>query len=92
MERKDVTGPLNLGNPAEMSVKQLAEKIIGLTGSSSGIVCCDLPEDDPVRRRPDISLAESTLGWSPAVGPEEGLKITIDYFREHFDDDKKQLL
>ena len=92
MSKKEIKGPVNLGNPAEMSVKELAERIIRLTGSSSGIVYCDLPEDDPVRRRPDITLAENELGWSPEVDPEDGLKITIDYFRKYFDDDKQQLL
>ncbi len=78
----DFTGPVNLGNPDEYTILGLAEKIIALTGSQSKIVLKDLPEDDPVQRRPDIRLAREKLSWEPRVGVEEGLKKTIAYFRE----------
>ena len=76
-----VTGPVNLGNPGEFSVRELAEAIIRITGSKSKIVCKPLPQDDPARRKPDISIAQETLGWTPKVQLEEGLRLTIDYFR-----------
>lgn len=75
------TGPVNLGNPVEFSVKDLAEKIIKMTGSKSKIRHLALPEDDPKQRKPDISLANRELGWKPVVGLEEGLEKTIGYFR-----------
>lgn len=75
-----VRGPLNLGNPSEMSVIQLANLIIGLTGSSSKVIYEPLPEDDPTRRRPDIGRAEELLDWKPWVAPNEGLQRTIDWF------------
>jgi UDP-glucuronate decarboxylase len=74
-------GPVNMGNPAEFTILELAEKIIALTGSQSAIVHEELPADDPVRRRPDITLARERLGWEPKVPLEEGLRHTIDYFR-----------
>ncbi len=77
----DVTGPVNLGNPEERTILQLAEQIKVMTGSSSRIVFRELPQDDPIRRRPDIGRATSTLGWTPKVGLDEGLTSTIDYFR-----------
>lgn len=76
-----VTGPINLGNPGEFTVRELAETIIRITGSKSKIVYKPLPQDDPARRRPDISLARELLGWTPHVALEEGLRLTIDYFR-----------
>ena len=78
----EFVGPVNIGNPEEVSVKELAEKIIDLTGSKSKIIYKPLPEDDPVRRRPNISLAKEKLSWQPEVGIEEGLKKTIVYFEE----------
>ena len=75
------TGPVNIGNPVEISVRELAEKIIRLTGSRSGLRYLPLPADDPRQRRPDISLAKRELGWEPLVDLEVGLKKTIDYFR-----------
>jgi UDP-glucuronate decarboxylase len=78
----DVTGPINIGNPAEMTVKELAEKVLELTGSKSKIEYRPLPQDDPTRRQPDITLAKKTLGWEPKVDLEAGLKETIDYFRK----------
>jgi len=77
----DFTGPVNLGNPVELPVKELAERIIKLTGSSSTLVYKPLPQDDPTQRCPDITLARSKLGWEPTVPLETGLKRTIDYFR-----------
>ena len=77
----DFTGPVNIGNPCEFTIYELAQHIIRLTGSSSKIEYRELPQDDPVRRKPDISLAESALGWSPSISLEEGLKKTIEYFR-----------
>lgn len=76
----EVTGPVNLGNPGEFTIRQLAEKIIELTGSVSKLVFHELPKDDPVRRRPDISQAEKLLAWKPETMLETGLKKTIDYF------------
>ncbi|WP_375457577.1 UDP-glucuronic acid decarboxylase family protein [uncultured Enterovirga sp.] len=73
-------GPVNLGNPNELSVADLVDKVVGLTGSASRIVRKPLPVDDPQRRRPDIARAEAVLGWSPKVSLEVGLKDTIAYF------------
>ena len=78
---KDFTGPVNIGNPGEFTIKELAEIVIKMTGSSSQIEYRELPQDDPVRRKPDISLAKSALGWSPAIPLEEGLQKTIAYFK-----------
>lgn len=75
-------GPVNLGNPVEMTIKELAENVIRLTGSASALEYRDLPQDDPVRRRPDISLAKKVLGWEPKISLEQGLKKTIAYFKE----------
>jgi UDP-glucuronate decarboxylase len=75
------TGPVNLGNPGEFTILELAEKVLGLTGSQSKLAFKPLPADDPKQRRPDIGLARSKLGWEPKVGLDEGLKRTIDYFR-----------
>ncbi|HCV21632.1 MAG: UDP-glucuronic acid decarboxylase family protein [Arenicellales bacterium] len=76
-----ITGPVNLGNPDECSIIELAERIVALTGSGSKLVYRPLPADDPVQRRPDITLAGELLDWSPAVQLEEGLAATMDYFR-----------
>ena len=75
-----VTGPMNLGNPSEFTIKELAEKVIELTNSSSKMVYRPLPSDDPLQRQPNISQAKDTLGWEPTVQLEEGLKKTIAYF------------
>lgn len=88
--RDGFTGPVNLGNPGEFTMKQLADKIIELTESKSKIVYMPLPTDDPVKRRPDISLAKKELGWEPAVNLEEGLKKTIKYF-EQFTNQTEQI-
>jgi UDP-glucuronate decarboxylase len=82
METEGTIGPLNLGNPAEFTILELAELVLKLTKSPSKIERRPLPSDDPVRRCPDIRLAESKLGWKPRIGLEEGLARTIDYFRE----------
>ncbi|MBW6489831.1 MAG: SDR family oxidoreductase [Lentimicrobium sp.] len=77
----DFTGPVNVGNPNEFTILQLAEKVISLCGSSSKIVWKPLPSDDPLQRQPDISLAKSKLGWEPKIELEEGLIKTIEYFK-----------
>lgn len=77
----DFIGPVNLGNPGEYSIGEIAEKIVGLCGSTSSISYLPLPEDDPRQRQPDITLAREKLGWQPAVGLEDGLRETIGYFR-----------
>jgi dTDP-glucose 4,6-dehydratase len=74
--------PVNIGNPSEITIKQFAEEVIKLTGSKSKITYQPLPEDDPKVRQPDISKAGNILGWSPKINREEGLKITIDYFKK----------
>lgn len=81
MESNDFIGPMNLGNPAECTILDLAKKIIGLTKSSSKIIHKPLPLDDPVRRRPDISLAKEKINWMPETELEKGLLKTIDYFK-----------
>ena len=78
----EVTGPINIGNPVEFTMRELAEKVIALTGARSELVNRPLPADDPRQRQPDISQARSVLGWQPAVGLDEGLARTINYFRE----------
>lgn len=78
----ELTGPINFGNPAEVSIRELAETVIRLTGSRSRIVSAPLPADDPRQRRPEIGRARSLLGWAPTVSLEEGLGRTIGYFRE----------
>ena len=78
----EVTGPMNLGNPVEFSMIELAEKVRGLTGSRSEFIHKPLPADDPKQRQPDITLARETLSWEPKVALEEGLKLTIAYFDE----------
>jgi UDP-glucuronate decarboxylase len=77
----DVTGPINLGNPRESSILELAERVIELTGSKSAIIRRPLPTDDPRRRRPDITKAETLLAWRPKTPLEEGLPRTIEYFK-----------
>ena len=82
MEAEDFIGPVNLGNPGEFTMLELAEKVVSLTGSGSRIVHEPLPSDDPAQRRPVIDLAKEKLGWQPSVDLEEGLKRTIAYFKE----------
>jgi UDP-glucuronate decarboxylase len=76
-------GPVNIGNPTEFTMLELAELVLRLTGSSSKLVFEPLPSDDPRQRKPDISLARQALDWQPKVPLEEGLEKTIDYFRRH---------
>lgn len=78
----DFTGPVNLGNPGEFTMLELAEKVIAQTKSKSRIVFRPLPQDDPKQRRPDIAKAKTELGWQPSTNLDEGLKLTIDYFRK----------
>lgn len=81
MDCEDFTGPVNLGNPRELTIKEIAEMIIDLTGSKSKLVYKPLPKDDPTRRKPNITLAKEKLGWEPQVMLEDGLKSTIEYFK-----------
>ncbi|MEA2069012.1 MAG: SDR family NAD-dependent epimerase/dehydratase, partial [Verrucomicrobiota bacterium] len=76
----DVTGPINIGNPGEFTMIELAENVIELTGSKSKLVFEELPADDPKQRQPDITLAKEKLGWEPTVPLREGLARTIEYF------------
>jgi UDP-glucuronate decarboxylase len=82
MNQDDFTGPVNIGNPGEFTILQLAEKVIAMTGSSSRIRFEPLPQDDPLQRKPDITVAREKLGWEPKVHLEEGLGLTIEYFRD----------
>ena len=75
-------GPVNLGNPVEFTILELAQKVIDLIGSSSKIINKPLPEDDPKKRRPDISLAMKKLSWEPKIELDDGLERTIKYFTE----------
>lgn len=83
MNKDEFIGPVNIGNPDEFTILELARKVIELTGSRSEIEFRPLPKDDPVRRRPDISLAKQKLGWEPTVKLDKGLKKTVEYFRVH---------
>jgi nucleoside-diphosphate-sugar epimerase len=82
MEHPTLTGPVNIGNPGEFTIRQLAEQVIDLTGSKSKIVSLPLPSDDPRQRKPDITLARKELGWEPTVELRQGLTKTIAYFEE----------
>jgi len=77
----EITGPINLGNPGEFTMIELAEKVLAISGSKSQLVFKSLPQDDPKRRQPDITQAKEKLGWSPSVALDDGLKETIAYFR-----------
>ena len=81
--REELTGPVNLGNPGEFTIRELAEKVITMTGSKSNLIFEPLPQDDPTQRQPDITQAKAELGWEPGITLDEGLKSTIDYFRTH---------
>jgi len=85
----DLTGPVNLGNPSEISILELVEKVLKITKSRSKIVYKPLPQDDPVRRCPDITLAKKRLGWQPKTNLEEGLKKTVGYFKRILSDNPK---
>jgi len=82
MNKRNFIGPVNIGNPQEMKVIDLAKKIINLTNSRSQIVYNSLPQDDPQRRRPDIGLAKKVLNWQPQINLDNGLNQTIEYFRQ----------
>ena len=82
---KSITGPINIGNPVEFTMRELAELVVQITGSKSPITFRPLPQDDPKQRRPDISQAQAKLGWEPKVALADGLKETIDYFRRTLD-------
>ena len=86
--RAAFTGPVNLGNPGEFTILKVAELILEMTGSPSKLIHKPLPEDDPAQRRPVIDLAERELGWSPAIPLEEGLKLTIDSFRNRLKEEQ----
>ena len=88
MTNENVTGPINLGNPVEYKIKEIANKIIELTNSKSKIVFKTLPEDDPTQRKPDITLAKNELDWEPIVALEEGLIKTIEYFKKELSNEK----
>ncbi|GIW69628.1 MAG: NAD-dependent dehydratase [Patescibacteria group bacterium] len=81
MNKEDFMGPINIGNPGEFTMLELANKVLELTGSKSCIEFEPLPQDDPMKRQPDISLAKEKLGWEPKVPLEEGLKYTIEHFK-----------
>ena len=78
---RDFWGPVNIGNPHEIRMRELAERILEMTDSASRLIYTDLPEDDPTRRRPDITRAKQMLDWAPATSLEDGLKATIEYYR-----------
>jgi dTDP-glucose 4,6-dehydratase len=78
----DVHDPVNIGNPHEVTIEEIARIIIKLLGSRSRVVYCSLPVDDPKQRKPDITRARSLLGWEPKVGLEEGLLRTVEYFKQ----------
>ena len=88
MEKKNFPGPVNLGNPIEISIMQLAKEITEMIGSKSKIINKELPVDDPKQRCPDIELAKQKLGWNPKFKREEGLKKTIDYFEKLLDEER----
>lgn len=81
----EAVGPINLGNPVELTVRALAELVVGLTGSSSQLAHGPLPQDDPARRQPDITRAQEVLGWRPSITVEEGLEKTISWFKRGVD-------
>lgn len=83
MNQDELIGPVNIGNPGEFTMLELAEEVLGLVDTKSKIVHLDLPSDDPKQRQPDISVAKEKLGWEPTVPLREGLKETIGYFRKH---------
>jgi len=77
----DYAQPVNIGNPDEITIKEFAEEIIKLTGTTQKVIYQDLPKDDPKQRQPDITIAKKILDWTPVVSRQEGLKITYDYFK-----------
>jgi UDP-glucuronate decarboxylase len=87
---EDITGPINIGNPEEFTMRQLAELVVELTGSKSPIVAMPLPQDDPKQRRPDIQMAKQILGWKPRISVSDGLAKTVSYFRDILASDLKE--
>jgi len=87
--KEELTGPLNMGNPTEFTILELAEKVIKLTGSKSKLIFKPLPADDPLQRQPDISMAKKELGWEPKISLEEGLIKTIEYFETIVENNKQ---
>jgi UDP-glucuronate decarboxylase len=81
MNVEGFTGPVNVGNPSEFTIKELAEKVLKKVGGKSKLIYCDLPSDDPKQRKPDIALAKEKLGWGPTIALDDGLDKTIAYFR-----------
>ena len=81
MNQEEVVGPINMGNPGEYTIKELAELVIEITGSKSQLVYRPLPQDDPTRRQPDITLAKKHFDWEPKIALREGLEKTIDWFK-----------
>ena len=79
---KEITGPVNLGNPGEFTIRQLASQVLEIVEVDPNLIEAPLPSDDPKQRKPDISLAQKTLGWEPSIPLEEGLRRTVDYFRQ----------
>ena len=77
----EITGPINIGNPFELTIRELAEEVCELAASRSGLKFEDLPHDDPVQRQPDISQARAHLGWEPKIQLQQGLELSISYFR-----------
>jgi len=86
----EVTGPVNIGNPHEIPVSELAERVIRITGSASRIVHRPLPQDDPLQRCPDITLAKNLLGWQPAIELDKGLRRTAAYFQQMLAESKER--
>ena len=78
---KEITGPINMGNPGEFTIRELAETVLKMVGGKSKLVIQPLPQDDPKQRQPDITQAKRVLGWEPKIQLEEGLEKTIAYFR-----------
>lgn len=85
MNQDEEIGPMNMGNPVEFTIKELAEKVVSMVDTDSKIIYEDLPSDDPTQRKPDISLAKKTIGWDPQIQLEEGLAQTIEYFKSVLD-------
>lgn len=83
MNTDDLHDPVNLGNPGEFTIKELAEEVVRICGSSSGVTYLPLPQDDPRQRKPDITRAQTLLGWTPKIPLREGLERTVAYFRKH---------
>lgn len=91
MDAEGLTGPVNIGNPNEFTIRELAEMVVALTGSRSKLVYRPLPQDDPVQRQPDISAAKEKLGWQPSVPLKEGLAPTIEYFEKALSKEKAKV-